>query len=52
MTEIKIDSWPKPIPSRDWDYIAYREGDEEEGLRGNGSTEKAAIDDLLEQENG
>jgi len=48
--QIKVDAWAKPIPLRDWDYIAYRDGDEEEGLRGNGATQEAAIDDLLSQE--
>ena len=36
-----------PIPDRSNDWMAYLEGDEEEGVRGWGETKFAAIDDLL-----
>lgn len=39
-----------PIPIRQWDYVAYFEGEEEEGHRGWGSTEEEAINDLKEWE--
>lgn len=39
-----------PIPSRAFDWCAYREGNEEEGLRGHGPSAQAAIDELLELE--
>ncbi len=35
-----------PIPYRGNDWVAYYDGDEEEGQRGWGATEKEAIDDL------
>jgi hypothetical protein len=35
-----------PIPDRQFDWLAYREGDEERGPRGYGPTEAAAIADL------
>ena len=38
-----------PIPIRDFDWCAYREGDEEEGPRGYGRTEAEAVADLIEQ---
>lgn len=38
-----------PVPSRAFDWIAYREGNEE-GRRGFGSTEAEAISDLTEME--
>lgn len=39
-----------PIPIRWHDWIAYYDGEEEDGLRGIGETEQEAIDDLLSQE--
>lgn len=36
-----------PIPIREFDWMAYRDGDEEFGPRGFGATEQEAIDDLL-----
>lgn len=39
-----------PIPCRDYDWCAYRDGKEEEGQYGWGKTKQAAIDDLLQQE--
>jgi len=49
-SEIKVDHVCPPIPIRDWDFIAYRDGDEEFGLRGNGKTKQQAIDNLLQAE--
>lgn len=42
---ITVHEYP-PIPIRDWDWVAYWEGDEEAGPRGNGRTEAEAIADL------
>lgn len=39
-----------PIPLRQFDWCAYRDGDEESGRYGWGPTEQAAIDDLLQLE--
>lgn len=39
-----------PIPWRDFDWVAYRDGREEEGGYGYGPTEHAAIADLLANE--
>lgn len=39
-----------PIPIRDWDWSAIRDGYEPGDPIGRGPTEKAAIDDLLDQE--
>jgi hypothetical protein len=39
-----------PIPWRQFDWCAYREGREEEGRCGWGPTEEAAIADLLSNE--
>jgi len=39
-----------PVPKRDWDWIAYRDGFEPGDIVGRGPTENAAIRDLLEQE--
>jgi hypothetical protein len=38
-----------PIPTRSFDWIAYRDG-QEEGHRGFGRTEAEAIAELLESE--
>lgn len=35
-----------PIPIRSFDYVAYREGDEETGPFGWGDTEEKALTDL------
>jgi hypothetical protein len=41
----------KPIPLRDWDWLAYREDDDpEDKIYGYGATEKEAIDALIEIE--
>lgn len=40
----------QPIPSRKFDWIAYRDGEEEYGLRGYGETNEKAIENLLRQE--
>lgn len=39
-----------PIPVIAYKWVAFREGNEESGLRGYGMTETAAIQDLKEQE--
>jgi hypothetical protein len=38
-----------PIPYRHMDWIAFYDGDEEAGPRGEGSTMKLAVEDLLDQ---
>jgi hypothetical protein len=41
----------KSIPMRDWDWIAYRDGDDpEDQITGFGATEKDAIDALIQIE--
>ena len=35
-----------PIPLREWDFCAHFDGEEESGMRGQGATAQAAIDDL------
>jgi hypothetical protein len=48
--DIKTQYAPLHIPSREFDWIAYREEDEgPESLVGSGATEQSAIDDLNEQ---
>jgi len=37
-----------PIPIRDFDWVAFYEGDEETGPRGYGRTEAQAVADLKE----
>ncbi len=39
------------IPLRDFDWIAYIEGEEELNINGFGKTEKEAISNLIEQLN-
>jgi len=39
-----------PIPLRDFDWGAYRDGTEEDGIRGWGRTESEAVADLLDIE--
>jgi len=39
-----------PIPTRNMDWCAYYDGEEERGGYGYGATEKDAIDDLLERD--
>ena len=39
-----------PIPIRQYDWCAFREGNEEAGGYGWGRTEREAINSLLEQE--
>ena len=41
---------PVPGPSKDCDWSAWHEGDEELGFYGYGATQSAAIDDLLSYE--
>ena len=38
-----------PIPTRMYDWIARYDGDEESGPRGYGSTEEAAVSQLMEE---
>ena len=38
-----------PIPYRGNDWVAYYEGNEEEGISGWGATEQEAIEDLKQQ---
>ena len=40
-----------PIPTRDYDWSAIREGYDEGDLIGYGKTEQDAINDLVRQEN-
>lgn len=53
MPEIKTWFAYPPIPQRDHDWCAYRDGHEEDGNYGWGRTEAEAIADLLaiEEEN-
>lgn len=44
---IITDFWAKPVPERSRDWTAYRDPEKEIGY---GSTELAAIADLLDQE--
>lgn len=39
-----------PIPWRNFDWCAYRDGTEEEGRYGYGATEAEAVRDLIESE--
>jgi len=39
-----------PIPWRNFDWVAFRDGREEEGNYGYGATEQEAIQDLLDNE--
>lgn len=45
---IKTDHWAKPIPERQFDWMAWYDGDEESGQFGFGRTEQAAVDDLTD----
>jgi hypothetical protein len=38
-----------PIPDRQFDWCAYQDGEEEEGLRGYGKTKREALVNLLDQ---
>ena len=49
--EIQIHCIYPPIPARQWDYCAYRDGTEENGNYGWGSTAVEAVTDLLKREN-
>ena len=47
-SKIKTTYWPPPIPFRQFDWYAYRDGEEDLGYHGGyGRTEQEAIDDLL-----
>jgi len=48
--DIKVDLIYPPIPSRQFDWCAYRDGTEESGPVGWGSSSVEAISDLMEQE--
>lgn len=37
-----------PIPIRNFDWVAYRDGDEDGGPQGHGATEEEAIAELME----
>ena len=50
MNKIKTSYDPKPIPLRSFDWCAIRDNYEPPMPQGFGSTEKAAIQDLLVQE--
>ena len=49
MRKIVTDNICPPIPDRQFDWIAYFDGDEENGPCGYGPTEEAAVADLAEQ---
>lgn len=46
--QVKTEFVYPPIPLRQFDWVAYFDGDEESGLRGWGRTEKEAIQDLYQ----
>ncbi len=50
--QIKTELKYPPIPVRNLDWVAYRDGDEGESQapHGYGATEQEAIQDLMEQE--
>jgi hypothetical protein len=50
MSKIIVTQERPPVPSRDFDYSAVRDGYDEGDLIGYGATEADAIKDLLEQE--
>lgn len=35
-----------PIPSQDFDWVAYEDGKEEDGVYGYGATEQEAVNEL------
>jgi len=49
--KIITDNIRPPVPTRAYDWVAYFEGQEEGGPTGYGSTEDAAILELLEISN-
>lgn len=48
--EIKVELIAPPIPVRQWDWCAWRDGSLEDGPRGWGASSAEAVADLLEQE--
>ena len=46
---IKTEHTNPPIPVRNMDWRAWIDGEEEEGVYGNGPTEEDAIQDLRDQ---
>lgn len=49
MKQIKTYFNNPPIPIRTFDWMAWFDGEEEEGYHGYGTTEQDAINDLKEQ---
>lgn len=47
--KIITEYWAKPGPTREFDWCAYYEGEEERGRYGYGITEQAAKDDLVNE---
>lgn len=50
MSDLRTQYVGPPIPSRNFDWQAWRDGDEEQGPIGYGPTEEAAIARLKEME--
>jgi predicted RNase H-like HicB family nuclease len=48
MMKVKTSFSYPPIPSRDWDWVAFIEG-EEDGPTGHGETEEGALRMLAEE---
>lgn len=46
---VKTECICPPIPVRNFDWLAFIDGHEEDGPFGRGATEEAAIEDLIEQ---
>lgn len=44
---IVTDYWPKPVPSRSFDWSAVRHSYDGDSMIGYGSTEAEAIEDLI-----
>ena len=51
MRKVMVDYVFPPIPLRQFDYIAYFDGEEEDGPKGWGQTELDAINDLKRNSN-
>jgi hypothetical protein len=49
LDEVKTECIRPPIPIRNFDWVAWIDGEEENGKHGYGETEKQATDDLLTQ---
>lgn len=48
VTRIVVEHVRPPVPSRQFDWAAWEDGEEERGVVGRGPTRQAAIDELLE----